>query len=793
MSLDLRLSLPVAFAWLVAVLVIGMPQWATAGAVGLWLAAGVMVALALNSGRSWLASVALACALAALCATSVAVHADARQPPALSDLADSHAQVEVRGTTTSAVRTGIDYFHAQLSSLVIDGETVPLSSPALVFRDSDRFGASNLSVATDTGEANGVGAGLPGDKWGIGVEFSVTATLASTEPGDGRAVLVFSTGEALWRAEPPASLEWANQLRRTFASAAEVLPGGGGQLIGGLAIGDTAAVSDELDAAMKTSSLSHLTAVSGANCAIVVGLIMALGGRIGAHRVLRIALSVLVLLAFVVVVTPDPSVLRAALMATLVLIALGSGRPIRGMAVLSLAAIGLLIFDPWLSRNFAFALSVFATAGLLLFAEPLAQFLGRWLPRWLALVIAVPLAAQLACQPVLLLLQPTLPTYGVIANVLAAPAAPIATVVGLAACVALSLFPPIGIALLWIAWVPSAWVAAVATFFADAPATRIPWWEGWVGVAALSTLTVLLLAALVMGPRWRRRALTALVLVSTLAGATAAGMSVSAAMSWPREWQFAQCDVGQGDAVVVRSGAQIALIDVGSDPERLNSCLARLGVSRIDLLVLTHFDHDHVGGADAVLGKAETVLAGPTGSAQDQQLLDALTASGARVLSSSTGDRGQLGELWWKVLWPGERLAGIDPGNDASVVIEFRPRPDCERQCLSSVFLGDLGESAQARLLGEHQLSTVDVVKVSHHGSADQFPPLYVALNATLGLVGVGAENGYGHPTADALDMLEEAGITAVRSDTAGLALVSQGSRAGAVRLWSERHVGGRG
>jgi competence protein ComEC len=781
MSLDLRLSIPVAVAWLVAVLLIGVPQWAVASAVVLWLAAGVATASALVSRRQLLASVALACALGALCSTSVAVQTDTRQPEALSDLAEHHTQVEVLGTTTSTVRADAEYFHAQLSSVSVDGQALPLSSPALVFRDSDHFGANDADAAPPTHE------------WGIGVGFSVAATLTATEPGDGRAVLVFASENPQWRADPAPSIEWANQLRRTFATAAQILPGGGGELIGGLAIGDTAAVSEELDAAMKTSSLSHLTAVSGANCAIVVGLIMALGGRLGAHRVLRITLSVLVLLGFVVVVTPDPSVLRAALMATLVLIALGSGRPIRGMAVLSLAAISLLAFDPWLSRNFAFVLSVFATAGLLLFAEPLAQLLGRWLPQWLALVIAVPLAAQLACQPVLLLLQPTLPTYGVVANVLAAPAAPVATVVGLAACIALSVFPPVGIGLMWIAWFPSAWVAAVATFFADAPGARIPWWEGWVGVLVLSAVTVLLLAAVVMRDLWRRRALTMFVVTSTLTAAVTAGLGVSAMLSWPKDWQFAQCDVGQGDAVVVRSGEAISLVDTGSDPLRVDSCLTRLGIDRIDLLVLTHFDHDHVGGAEALIGRADTVLVGPTGSAQDVALLDTFAKAGAQVLPASTGDRGELGELRWSVLWPGERLAGIDPGNDASVTVEFLPRPDCEHQCLSSVFLGDLGESAQARLLGERRVSTVDVVKVSHHGSADQYPPLYAALNSTVGLVGVGAGNGYGHPTADALDMLNEVGIMVVRSDTEGLVLVSPTTRPGAVRLWSERHVSGRG
>ncbi|MBH0053975.1 ComEC/Rec2 family competence protein [Salinibacterium sp. SWN139] len=792
MNLDLRLSLPVAAAWIVAVLLIAAPAWSVQVAIASWLGAGVYAAAALVTGRRLLPSLALGCALAALCSTSVALQAESRQPAVLAEITAQHSTVTATAVTTAAVLDDAEFFHANITELEFDGEILELDSPALIFSERGGFGASETEVADSPN-----GLELPsseGDNvpWGIGVTFTVTGTLANTEPGDGRAVLLFASDSPEWRAAPNWQFDWANQLRRTFAAATIQLPGGGGELLGGLAIGDTSAVSDDLDDAMKTSSLSHLTAVSGANCAIVVGLIMALGGRAGIHRALRIALSILVLLAFVIVVTPDPSVLRAALMATFVLIALGSGRPIRGMAVLSLATIALLVFDPWLSRNFAFVLSVFATAGLLLFAEPLAQFLGRWMPRWLSLVIAVPLAAQLACQPVLLLLQPSLPTYGVLANVLAAPAAPIATVVGLAACVALSVLPLLGLGLMWIAWLPSAWVAAVAEYFADAPWARIPWWEGWVGVVTLSVLTVLLLSALVTSGVWRARAMTLLLIAVTVAVAVVAGSAVSAALTWPNDWQFAQCDVGQGDAVVVRSAGKTALVDTGAEPKRLESCLDRLSVDHIDLLVLTHFDHDHVGGTEAVVGHVGLVMVGPVGSPADQALLDVLESAGARVTEVSAGDRGQFGELQWSALWPTAPLSGIQPGNDASVVIEFIPRPDCVQQCLSAVFLGDLGESAQARLAAAHALRKVDVVKVSHHGSGDQYPTLYTELKATLGLIGVGADNGYGHPTDDALVMLDDAGTAVARSDEDGLVLVSSTAQPGVVSVWSEKDVGTR-
>jgi len=114
------------------------------------------------------------------------------------------------------------------------------------------------------------------------------------------------------------------------------------------------------------------------------------------------------------------------------------------LSLLGLATIALLVLDPWYSRDFGFALSVCATAGLVLGSGPLAALLRRCMPRPLAVALAVPLAAQLACQPVLVLLEPVVPVYGVPANLLAAPAAPVATMAGLAGCLLLPVLPSAG-------------------------------------------------------------------------------------------------------------------------------------------------------------------------------------------------------------------------------------------------------------------------------------------------------------------------------------------------------------
>lgn len=743
---DLRLALPAVAAWLAAGVVIGVPGIALPVGIALWLLAAVALALRLR----WTPLAALAIAAAALCCTSIALQQPTRAP------ALPTGQVTATAVTTATALPHGGSFGARLTA--VDGD--PVSVPVLVF-----------------------GPG-PEQRLGIGSMITVSGSLTAADPGEDISYLLFTDQPPALAKDPPWYLDWANGLRARFLAAATALPGNGGDLLAGLAIGDTSAVSDELDAAMKASSLSHLTAVSGANCAIVIGLVMAGGGALGLRRGLRIAASVVVLVAFVVLVTPEPSVLRAAVMAALVLLALFGGRPVRGIPVLALAAIALLVNDPWLARSYGFGLSVLATGGLLLLAGPMSRVFERWMPRWLALVIAVPLAAQFACQPVIILLNASLPTYGVVANVLAAPAAPVATVLGLAACVAVTLLPPLGSLLTALAWLPSVWIAGVADFFAGLPMARLPWPDGPLGVAVLVLVTGLGIAAILSG---RRLAVLALALCIAGYIGVVGGGRVATLVGRPADWQIAGCDIGQGDAFLVRSDNRVALIDTGPEPALLTECLNELGIDRLDLLVLTHYDLDHVGGAQAVVGKADRVFVGPSDGPQADRLVADFVAGGAAVQRMSRGPTGLLGDLRWSILWPPQRLAGIEPGNAASVTVEFDPVGDCPKGCLSSIFLGDLGEDAQRRLLQANPLGPVDVVKISHHGSADQAAELYARLHATVGMIGVGVDNGYGHPTQKLLDILAGTGTSVVRTDRDGLMLLAPGDEPGTVSVWTQR------
>ncbi len=495
--------IPAGCAWLATIILLSFPGWMLAAAVTGWLCAIGAILLALPWSatrlsvrfRSVLIGVALSSAAIALVAGAAAAKAPERRPEILADakwLSDATA------VTTQTAVTSSRFFAATLSR--VDGQEV--SVPVLVF------------------------GGAPAGRTEIGTTISVSGSLMATPDDEDVSYLVFARGRATRVAPPPWYLGWANGLRASFSAATASLPGYGGELLPGLAIGDTVNVSATLSADMKTSSLSHLTAVSGANCAVLIGLILLVGRAIGLRRGVRIVLASVVLVGFVVLVTPQPSVLRSAIMAVLVLAATAGGRPIGGLAVVGVTVLALLVADPWLAVEYGFALSVLATVGLMTLTAPLARRLERIVPRWLALVIAVPLAAQLACQPVLVLLSPSLPLYGVLANALAEPASPLATVVGLVACVLLPLAPPIGHALTAVAWLPSAWIAAVAEFFADLPAARVPWPGGFAGAIILAIVTATGLVALLAHISVSLRGALLAAGVALLVGSVALGIAV---------------------------------------------------------------------------------------------------------------------------------------------------------------------------------------------------------------------------------------------------------------------------
>ncbi|WP_420113721.1 ComEC/Rec2 family competence protein [Pseudactinotalea sp.] len=314
----------------------------------------------------------------------------------------------------------------------------------------------------------------------VGSRVRADARVVATDAGDAAAALLVVSGPADMVARAPPVSALVADLRSGLVAASAGLDAQARGLVPGIALGDDRALPVALADDLRTVSLTHVTAVSGAHVAMVVGLVLVALRRL--PRAWQAVLGGLVLAALVVLVHPTASVLRSAAMGGVLLLGLLLGRPRAALPALWASVVVLLAIDPWLAGSFGFVLSVLATAGLLLASGPLADRLTRFLPRAAALALAVPLAAQLACTPALALLQPAMPMHGVLANVLAAPAVPPATVLGLTATLVAPASPVFAQLLASWAGIATAWVASVATWCAALPFATVPWWVAVLGL-----------------------------------------------------------------------------------------------------------------------------------------------------------------------------------------------------------------------------------------------------------------------------------------------------------------------
>jgi competence protein ComEC len=308
---------------------------------------------------------------------------------------------------------------------------------------------------------------------------------------------------------------------------------------------------------------------------------------------------------------------------------------------------------------------------------------------------------------------------------------------------------------------------AVARQGALLPTPAVEWGTGFWPLAALTVLA--LVVALVAPYLLRRRttglACCVLLVVGVLVRPPTPG--------WPPDgWALVACDVGQGDALVLHASPRTALVvDAGPDPAAVDECLRRLDVTRIPLVLLTHFHADHVDGLPGVLDGRRV------GAVEVTRLAD--PPEGVALVSEAARDAGlqpmpapyaatrTLGDLRFQVLWPLPTSPTTGPGdgstaNDSSVVLLV------EVGGVRLLLCGDVEPEAQAALARTWPGLLVDVLKVPHHGSRYQDLPFLLGLGARVAVVSVGEDNDYGHPAASTLEALAASGAEVLRTDLDG-------------------------
>ncbi len=384
----------------------------------------------------------------------------------------STAQVTVRATE-SPRRVGGARLMFRADLLRVDGRET--AGAVVVFASAAEFGT--------------LGAGQP-------VRFR--ARIARPSRRDLTVAVLTATGPPSFGAASGVQRA-ARAVRERFAATArEVLAVDQAAILPGLVLGDTSTVTAATTTEFRTAGLTHLTAVSGANVTIVCGAVLLSAYLIGPRP--AVVLAALALLVFVVVVQPTASVLRAAVMGAIALLAVLSGRRRQALPALAATVIALMVAAPQLAVDLGFALSVSATTGLVVLAPVFsARLVARGWPRAAADALCIAAAAQLVTAPLIAAVSGRFSLVAVLANLAVAVIIPPITVLGTAAAALVWLWPAGAGLLIRFTGPELWWLLRVAHTAAAVPGASIPVPSGWAGLLTVAGATG---AALALW-RWR--------------------------------------------------------------------------------------------------------------------------------------------------------------------------------------------------------------------------------------------------------------------------------------------------
>jgi len=610
----------------------------------------------------------------------------------------------------------------------------------------------------------------------VGTRVVLDGRMQSPDRGSDVAAVLRVRGSPVIVEPPAAGLGLVERVRAGLRRAVAHRRPDPRALVPALVLGDTSALDTELTESFQSTSLTHLTAVSGANLTLLLAFLLTAARWLGVRGWSLRAVGLAGVIIFVALCRTEPSVLRAAAMGLVALAALGSGSRVAGVRNLAVASVILLLVDPFLSRSIGFALSVLACVGIVWWARGWTMIINRWLPPIVAESIAVPLAAQLATTPLLAAISERVSVSGLAANALAGPFVGPATVLGFAAAGASlingTLAAILGFGAAWCAQM-IIWIAKLG---AQLPGSEwhlraTPLTLLWLGIS--SVLLGLSMAHLLARP-WLSLLLVGVMIICVSGTPRQPG--------WPpRDWVLVVCDVGQGDGIVIGTGRESAIVvDSGPDPVAMRGCLDRLEITRVPLLIITHFHADHVDGLVGVLQHRHvgqlwvSPLAppGPLAAVVKQQV----AAHGIPVNAPPSGTRASVGEAEVQVLGPVEHVAADQDEssrqNDSSVVIMVTVAG------LRLLLTGDVEPPGQQAIVNSGADLHADVLKIPHHGSAQQDPAFIAATHARLAIASAGVDNDYGHPAPRTVQLVQSLGMTMLSTDQDGSV---------AVRLVSDR------
>ncbi len=494
----------------------------------------------------------------------------------------------------------------------------------------------------------------------------------------------------------------------------------------------------------SVTGTAHLIAVSGSHLAIVGFVIEGVLQKTRCSRGLQRAILAITLVGYASFTGASPSAVRACCMVFATLVVNGAGRRRHGLSALFVTMSIFVLLRPTVLFEMGFQLSCASVFAILCFCPYATYALGKLgVPSGVASMLSVTLCSQLATLPI------TIPAFGTFSLIAPLANAVIGPVVSLLLAVSIVLVPFSLVEPLqaWALVVPM--IAARCALFFEQLYAAVPGASVSVPPDSMWIYLVpcLLAVLLVCWPRPRARPMAVGLLCLMLAAAVPY-------VYWDR---FAPpsvtvLDVGQADAILVRQGGAVALVDCGLD-ERVVSALVRNNVHHIDAVVVTHWDEDHWGGLPDVLDQFSVRAIVVAADALDGAPAEVLNRPGVTYRQVACGDTVDIGAFRTRVMWPFDTVDG--EGNEDSLVLLLSYAQ--EGKSLRVLLTGDAELDQEREFVQE--VGDIDVLKLGHHGSKVSVDTdLLGTLKPELSIASAGEGNRYGHPSDACIDAVRDAG-----------------------------------
>lgn len=608
----------------------------------------------------------------------------------------------------------------------------------------------------------------PGDQ--VYGDFTISLTIPDgdeeSEYYQGKGIFLIANAEkdvsAQTNGKVPAKY-YAAKLRRQIVELLNaVFPEDVLGFVRALLIGDSSLLTYEEDTAFKVSGIRHVIAVSGLHVSILFALVYAAVGR---HRVWTSVVGIPVLVLFAAIAGFTPSIIRACVMQSLMMLALLLEQEYDPPTALSFAVLVMLLINPMTITSVSFQLSVGCMLGIFLFSgrvnryllrklgNPAGKTVGARFARWFAGSISVTLSAMAVTTPLVAWYFDMVSIVSVITNLMTLWVVSAVFYGIMLACVCGALWLPLGKAIAWIISWAVRYILFVAKSLAALPFAAVYTCSRYV---VLWIFVCYLLFAVFMMIEKKYPIL--------LLGCMSVCLCVSLAASYiePRldDFRLTVFDVGEGQSILVQNAGKYYLVDCGGSSGREAADIAAemllsQGVTKLDGLILTHYDADHVGGVQGLLSRVNTTAL---------YLPDIADSGNTRtILTEKYGDCVYLVQMnvCFDILTLIPAPAEGSDGNESSLCVLFQPE-NCD-----ILITGDRGKSGEAALLESFDLPKLELLIAGHHGSANSTGFELLSRTMPDGVV-ISTGGRYGHPAEEMLDRLELFGCNIWRTDQDG-------------------------